>query len=164
MGLCAGLLIHTTAVALSVAAVFQASAIAFTVLKIVGVLYLLYLACQASRASAVKFEPNKENRLGSFQLYLRGIIMNITNPEVSIFFLAYLPQFVDPSHGGISIQIYILGALFIVATMLVFGNVAFLSGILGQWLSQSPKKQLVMNWVAGTVLASLAIGLVVTER
>ena len=100
LGLCTGLLIHTMAVAIGVAAIFQASTLAFTLLKIIGAVYLLYLAWQAFRAGASDLS-NKEGRQASLRhLYLRGIIMNVTNPRVAIFFSLFysssLTRFVVP--------------------------------------------------------------------
>jgi len=164
LGLCTGLLVHTAAVSLGVAAIFQTSILAFNILKIVGALYLLYLAFQAFRASASELDEGGNQELVWRKLYTRGIIMNITNPKVAIFFLAFLPQFADPSLGSITIQMLLLGALFIVATLLVFGAVAWFAGFLGEWLKGSAKAQVIMNRVAGTIFAGLAIRLVVSER
>lgn len=164
LGLSTGLLVHTAAVSLGVAAIFQTSILAFNVLKIVGALYLLYLAFQAFKASATELDESGEQELVWRKLYTRGIIMNITNPKVAIFFLAFLPQFADPSLGSITIQMLLLGALFIVATLLVFGAIAWFAGFLGEWLKGSAKAQVVMNRVAGTVFAGLALRLAVSER
>ena len=164
LGLCTGLLVHTAAVSLGVAAIFQTSELAFTILKIVGALYLLYLAFQAFRASATKLNDGEAQKLALGRLYARGIIMNITNPKVAIFFLAFLPQFADPALGSITIQMLMFGALFIVATLLVFGAVAWFAGFLGEWLKGSAKAQIIMNRVAGTVFAGLALRLAVSER
>jgi threonine/homoserine/homoserine lactone efflux protein len=163
LGLSTGLLFHTALVAFGVAALFQASAIAFTVLKVLGALYLLYLAIGAWRAGASSID-GKDSRLDLPQLYRRGIIMNITNPKVSIFFLAFLPQFADPKLGGLSLQLMSLGAVFMVATLLVFGAVALLAGSLGDWLRRSPNWQQVMNRTAAVVFAGLAVKLLTTSR
>lgn len=93
LGLCTGLLVHTAAVSLGVAAIFQASLLAFSLLKLAGVLYLLYLAAQAFRASKAALESDGSGALSWCGLYTRGVIMNITNPKGAIFFLAFLPQF-----------------------------------------------------------------------
>jgi threonine/homoserine/homoserine lactone efflux protein len=90
--------------------------------------------------------------------------MNVTNPKVSIFFLAFLPQFADPLRGPLTLQIVFLGMVFILATILVFGGVALLAGTLGQWLSRSPKIQQIMNRTAGLVFVTLALKLATTER
>lgn len=166
LGLSTGLVVHTTAVALGVAAIFQASVLAFTALKLIGAAYLLYLAWRAFRASAVGMGSagDKDVGISNWQLYRRGIIMNVTNPKVSIFFLAFLPQFADPARGSLSLQMMLLGAVFIVATLLVFGGAALLAGTLGEWLKHSGKAQRAINRVAGTVFILLAMKLASAER
>lgn len=164
LGLCTGLLVHTTAVALGVAVVFQASALAFTALKLFGAGYLLYLAWQAFCASAQKISAGQKEELSYGRLYRRGIIMNVTNPKVSIFFLAFLPQFADPTRGPLTLQMLLLGGVFIVSTILVFGSIALLAGSIGGWLSRSPKTQVVMNRLAGAVFVGLALKLATVKQ
>ncbi|WP_417519712.1 LysE family translocator [Marinobacter sp.] len=159
LGLCTGLIVHTTAVAFGVAAIFQTSAVAFTLLKMAGAIYLLFLAWQAFRASADRFEGAGLNLRSSGALYRRGIFMNITNPKVSIFFLAFLPQFASPAHGQVAAQIFLLGGLFMVISLVIFSAVAVLAGQLGGWLNSSPKAQVYLNRIAGAVFASLALKL-----
>ena len=163
-GLCTGLIGHSTAVALGVAVVFQRSAAAFSALKFIGAAYLVYLAWQAFRASATRIETEGRGEANLRKLYGRGIIMNLTNPKVSIFFLAFLPQFADPSRGPIWLQLLLLGGVFILSTILVFGGIALLAGTLGQWLQRSDRVQGIMNKVAGAVFVVLALKLATTTR
>lgn len=163
-GLCTGLIMHSCAVAFGVAVIFQTSAIAFTVLKFIGASYLIYLAWQAFRAPASAIQCNDDGQINHWQLYRRGIIMNVTNPKVSIFFLAFLPQFADPKRGAIWAQILLLGCLFIISTVLIFGSIALLAGTLGKWLKRSPRIQTLLNRTAGTVFLGLALKLATTER
>jgi len=163
-GLCTGLLVHTGAVAFGVAVIFQASALAFTLLKFIGGGYLLYLAWHAFRASPEKINMHGGQENGVGILYRRGIIMNLTNPKVSIFFLAFLPQFADPQRGPISLQMVVLGGIFIFATILVFGAIALIGGVLGDWLNRSERAQRTINRIAGTVFIGLALKLVTVER
>lgn len=162
MGLCTGLIGHTSAVALGVAAILQASAMAFTALKAVGALYLLYLAWQAFSASVSHLDGGRPGKLSGIQLYRRGIIMNLTNPKVSLFFLAFLPQFTAPENGPVAQQIFLLGTFFILVTLVVFGGIALLAGTLGDWLRQSAKAQIYLNRVAGSVFVVLALKLAMT--
>ena len=164
LGLCTGLLVHTSAVALGVAVIFQESLLAFTILKLCGAAYLLYLAWGAFRAGASGLGTVNAVSLDKLALYRRGIVMNITNPKVSIFFLAFLPQFTNPASGHLTLQLLELGAVFIVCTFLVFGLISVLAGKLGSWFSQSPKAEVVMNRVAGSVFAALAVKLALTQR
>lgn len=164
LGLCTGILFHTAAVAFGVAVIFQASAVAFTVLKLVGACYLLYLAWQVFRAAPEQIQMQDSPKKSLGVLYRRGIIMNITNPKVSIFFLAFLPQFVDPQRGAVSLQMISLGAVFIISTTFIFGAIALIGGTLGEWLNRSAKAQRAINWIAGTVFVGLALKLVTAER
>jgi len=164
LGLCTGLIFHTAAVALGVAAIFATSALAFTILKLVGAGYLVYLAWQAFRAGASNLSDGQSVTLGSRQLYGRGVIMNITNPKVAIFFLAFLPQFADPALGAVTGQIFIFGAIFILSTLLVFGSVAWFSGFLGDWLKGSARAQVILNRLAGIIFVGLALRLAIAER
>lgn len=159
IGLCTGLIFHTFAVAFGIAAIFQASVLAFTILKTIGVAYLLYLAWQAFRASASRLDNETTNQLSAVKLYRRGIIMNITNPKVSIFFLAFLPQFTSPANGSVAVQVMILGLIFILMTFLVFSGIAMAAGSLCSLLNRSPKIQVYMNRIAGTVFGGLAFKL-----
>jgi len=164
VGLCTGLLVHTSAVALGIAVIFQTSALAFNALKVAGALYLLYLAWQAFRAGAATLNATESAAVSSRKLYLRGIVMNLTNPKVAIFFLAFLPQFADPAVGPVAVQVVVLGGLFIVATLLVFGAIAFFGGLLASWLSGSDTAQIIMNRIAGLVFVGLALRLLASER
>jgi threonine/homoserine/homoserine lactone efflux protein len=164
LGLCTGLVVHTTAVAFGVAVIFQASALAFTALKLFGAGYLLYLAWHAFRATSEAITAGKPNGLRTAQLYRRGIIMNVTNPKVSIFFLAFLPQFADPQRGSLTLQMLLLGGVFIVSTILVFGSIALLAGTIGGWLNRSPRTQVIMNRLAGVVFLGLALKLATVKR
>ena len=93
-----------------------------------------------------------------------GILVNILNPKLTIFFFAFLPQFADPVRGSIPLQMIELGALFMLATALVFGAIAALAGTLGQALARSARIRKVMNRVAAAVFAGLALRLIASGR
>jgi threonine/homoserine/homoserine lactone efflux protein len=160
LGLASGLLVHSTAVALGVAVIFQNSALAFTLLKLAGAGYLLYLAWLSWRAGSMRMVTEGQQFIGYAALYRRGIIMNITNPKVTLFFLAFLPQFTQPALGNVAGQIGQLGGLFILATLLIFGLVALLGGRLAQVFNASPRGQRLMNRIASCIFLALAVVLV----
>ena len=164
LGLCSGLVIHTSAVAFGLAALFMASAIAFTLLKFIGAGYLLYLAWQAFTSVDKTRDTSERKSLQLGRLYRRGVIMNLTNPKVSLFFLAFLPQFVDPSTGPVVLQTMFLGFLFIFATILVFGGISALAGLIGEWVRHSKGSVRIINYLSGVLFAGLAMKLVLTER
>lgn len=165
LGLCTGLLLHTAALALGLAAVFAASALAFTVVKFAGAAYLLYLAWGAWRApvSAAGAGPALP-ALSAQQLYARGVVMNITNPKVLLFFMALLPQFVAPAQGPVALQLLALGGIFIVATLIAFGSIAWLAGFFAQVLRESARAQSWLNRVSALVFAGLALRLATASR
>lgn len=90
--------------------------------------------------------------------------MNVTNPKVSIFFLAFLPQFADPKRGSLTLQLMMLGGIFIISTLLVFGSIAILAGSIGEWLNRSEKTQKIINWIAGLIFVGIAIKLLTAQR
>lgn len=165
LGLCTGILIHTLLVSVGVSVIFRTSEIAFTLLKIAGASYLAYLAWQAFKAKASDLEEGeaKASRLKWHRLYMRGIIMNVTNPKVAIFFLAFLPQFADPLNGSMTLQLLLLGIVFDIVTLFVFSLIALGAGYLGEWLKKRRIAQLAINYVAGTIFLALALRLVTTK-
>jgi len=158
LGLCTGLIGHTVLVAIGVSVIFQTSAIAFNGLKIIGAFYLLYLAWLSVQ--------NKELNLGGTDkdstnrsYYLTGVIMNLTNPKVALFFLVFLPQFVNTSNDNVSIQIFLLGLLFILSALCVFTSIAYLASFLEDILKQSKTVNKNLNILAALIYFALAINL-----
>ena len=164
IGLCPGLLLHTAAVAIGLAALFATSAAAYNLLKVAGVAYLIYLAWQALRAGTIESFDTQGPGLSRCDLYLQGVIMNITNPKVAIFFMAFLPQFADPELGSLELQLTILGVVFIFAALFSFSIFAWLSGHLGSWMRRSDRAQSILNRIAALVFVTLAGRLSVSER
>ncbi|MCD2513048.1 LysE family translocator [Comamonas endophytica] len=170
LGLCAGLVAHTAAVALGLAAVFASSPMAFTVLKYCGAAYLAWLAWQAWRAPVAQADPAAPQQSAALdaralrRMVARGVIMNLTNPKVLIFFLAFLPQFADPARGGLAPQIMALGCVFMLAALLVFGAMACFSGAFGRLLQRSAKGQRWLNRLTALVFVGLALRLASLQR
>jgi len=165
LGLCSGLIVHTTAVALGVAAIFMVSTVAFTALKLIGAAYLLYLAWQALKASAQPLSSVSATAIpGHLALYRRGIVMNLSNPKVAIFFLAFLPQFTDPSTGNMTFQLFLLGIVFILVALVVFSAIACLAGLIAELFKRSAKAQVILNRISALVFAGLAVRLAFASR
>ena len=171
LGLCLGLVGHTAAVALGLAAVVATSPMLFTALKLCGAAYLAYLAWGAWHAP-VSVEESARAQEQRDVLTLRsamgwvgkGVVMNLTNPKVLIFFLAFLPQFTDPARGSVPVPILVLGSVFMAAAWLVFGSIACFSGLFGQILQRSARAQRWLNRIAATVFGALALRLVMVQR
>lgn len=164
MGLCTGVLGHTLAVSVGLAAVFAASEAAFLAVKLAGAAYLLYLAWGALRSQAGGTEEARMARQTGGQLYRRGVIMSLTNPKVTIFFLAFLPQFASPARGSIGLQMLMLGILFMLAALLVFSAVALFSGAVGERLCRSPRIRVWLDRIAGVIFLGLALKLLTSGR
>jgi threonine/homoserine/homoserine lactone efflux protein len=162
LGFSTGLIVHTLGVALGVAALIRQSELAFLLLKLAGAAYLIYLAWRFLHAAALMAESAGAQSLGLWRLYRRGILMNVTNPKVSLFFLAFLPQFIDPAAGPVVLQLISFGGLFILATLLVFGGVALLADRLRPWLNSRPQAQRLIHWAAALVFVGLAIKLLLS--
>ena len=160
-GLLAGVMVHTLAVALGLAAVFATSPTAFTALRAAGAAYLLYLAWGAWRAGALleTGDSNAPKAAPWPRLMLRGLLMNLTNPKVVLFFLALLPQFVRPGRGPVAAQIVFLGLEFALAAGIVFSAVACAAGALRERLAGSARVQQWLNRAAALVFVALAVSL-----
>ncbi len=164
LGLATGLFAHTAAVAFGLAALLRSSSLAFGTLKFIGAAYLVYLAWQALKATTITLQQKPVQALSNGRLYLRGIVMNLTNPKVSFFFMAFLPQFADPHRGSMILQFFQLGGVFLTATLLVFGLISFFAGSLGERFRNSVLAQNALNRIAALVFVSLAVKLAVSER
>jgi threonine/homoserine/homoserine lactone efflux protein len=163
LGLCTGLIGHTVLVAIGVSVIFQTSAVAFNGLKIIGACYLLYLAWLSVQ--------NKELNLGgddndstNRSYYLTGVIMNLTNPKVALFFLVFLPQFVNTDNDNVTLQIFSLGLLFIFSALCVFTSIAYLASLLEDILKKSKTVNKNLNILAALIYVALAFNLFFVTR
>ena len=165
LGLTTGLIIHTTAAALGVSAIFQTSEIAFDIVKYVGACYLLYIAYQAYKYRDEPLDLSVQNSsIELRKLYIKGFIMNILNPKVSIFFLAFLPQFVSPASGSVTLQMISLGLIFMVMTIVVFSSIGIAGNLLSSKLLEKPSIVKYMNILTSFVLASLGLKLALSSQ
>lgn len=163
LGLSSGLLVHTTLAALGVSAVFAASPAAFTTLKLAGTAYLLWLALGAFREKGTG-RPGPAAPAGAMALYRRGVVMNLLNPKVALFFLALLPQFVNPAKGGVRLQMLTLGLVFMAQVIVIFCAIGYLSGRLGDKLPRGLAGSRAIPAFKGAVYLALAAFLLTTSR
>ena len=165
LGLTTGLIIHTSAAAFGVSVIFQTSEIAFNIVKYLGAAYLLYIAYQAFKYRNEPLDLSVQNSSGELKkLYLKGFIMNILNPKVSIFFLAFLPQFVTPANGNIPLQMIVLGIVFMMITIVIFSSVGVAGNMLSSKLLEKPSIVKYMNILTSFVLVSLGLKLALSSR
>ncbi len=166
MGLAAGNLVHTLGAALGVSVIFQTSAIAFNALKYAGAAYLLYLAWKTARATggAVEAAPVGEARKES--LFWRAVLMNVLNPKVALFFLAFLPQFASPKVGPVWLQMIFYGLLFTFLVVIVFGAIGLFAGRASQWMRRagSGRAASTLRWLVPGIFVLLAVRLAAVER
>jgi len=163
-GLCTGLLVHITAAVLGVSAVIYASATAFAVVKYAGAAYLLYLAWQAFRDKSSEIGLTGKPHASYGALYRRGILMNVLNPKVSLFFIALLPQFVDRSAGHVSLQMLGLGVIFLVQALIIFILVSLFANRFGQWLMRSKTIARKINVLQGLLFTAIALQIAFSKR
>lgn len=160
LGISTGILIHTLLVALGLSAVLANSPLAFTVMKWLGAGYLIVMGVRtvAFRSSLVQDGEKQTNR-GLWKVYRQGVLTNALNPKVALFFLALLPQFVEPNHPFGPLPFLLLGLSFFATSTLWSLLLAGFSGLLNQWLIQSPKVQTVMTKLSGVVYIALGLNL-----
>ncbi|MGD9577122.1 MAG: LysE family translocator [Syntrophorhabdus sp.] len=163
LGLAFGNSVHTLAAALGVSLIFKTSVVAFTVFKIAGAIYLFYLAYKAIKHRKDLMKINEQDRKPAHHLMARGFIMNVLNPKVALFFLAFLPQFVAKNTGSPFGQFLILGAIFIILVVIVFGAIGLTAGTFGQFLTRSRTANEALNWLCAAVFIGLGIKLVLTK-
>ncbi|NQY94966.1 MAG: LysE family translocator [Campylobacteraceae bacterium] len=165
LGLSSGVVIHTTAAAFGISAIFNTSETAFNVVKFLGAFYLMYMAYKAfkHRNDTLTF-GEKESTKDLKALYTKGFIMNILNPKVSIFFLAFLPQFVTVSNGNVPMQMIILGVVFMIVTIVVFTSMGIIANKFGEKIVANPSISKYLNTITAGVFFSLGLKLALSER
>jgi threonine/homoserine/homoserine lactone efflux protein len=164
LGCALGCLSHTFLAVVGVSALIASSPTAFTVLKICGGLYLVWLGLNALRSSeGAKAGAVKGGEQSSARLFFKGVFANAINPKVVLFFLSFLPQFVVPSQGNVAWQVAALGVTFTAQAAVLFGLLGYFSGTIGQWLNTRPKVGVVLDRLAGAVFVALGIRLLVSR-
>jgi threonine/homoserine/homoserine lactone efflux protein len=166
LGVVTSEVVQITAVAAGLAALFAEAPTAFTVLRLCGAAYLLYLGVQALR-SARRGAPLEASpaggRVSGRYAYLRGLVTNLVNPKSVTFVVALLPQFVDRGLGHVPMQFAVLGAIFIAFEVLIDGTVGLTAGRLGTWLSRRRRARQALDAGSGTIMVALA-GRLALER
>ena len=165
-GLASGVLIHTTFAALGISLIIQESVLAFSIIKYLGAAYLFYLAIQAyfEEKQTVEIKQSENRHEKSFgKLYRTGFLMNVLNPKVSLFFVAFLPQFVDKDGISTILQMMILGIIFMINTIVIFSSIAVLAGHFNQYLNKSRFWNIV-KWSKMVVLSVLALTLALSTN
>ena len=165
LGIFVGCFVHILAAMLGISALLAQSATAFNVVKWAGALYLIYIGIQSLRSKGGQFQVNgTTTRIPLRTLFQQGFITNVLNPKVAIFFLAFLPQFIQPEHGNVSTQILFLGLWFDISGTATLILVALMFGRLSEWLSTHTGFVRWQEKVMGSVLLYLGLRLAFLEK
>jgi threonine/homoserine/homoserine lactone efflux protein len=164
VGVVCGILIHTTAAALGLTLILQTSAFAFLFVKLIGAGYLLYLGVKAWQDKSTFHLQPSASPATSTALFWQGVLSNVLNPKIAIFFLAFLPQFVDPGSRAVTWQMVILGLTFACFGLCFLLGVGYSSGTIGKWLMYRPQYAQFFQRVTGGILITLGIRLAFAER
>lgn len=163
LGCALGCLSHTLLAALGVSALIAASPIAFTALKVCGGLYLIWLGFNAIRSKGGAQAAVVTANESAARLFFKGVFANAINPKVVLFFLSFLPQFVIPAHGHVTLQTALLGLTFTLQAALIFGLLGYFSGAVGQRLLATPRAGMWLDRAAGTIFVGLGLRLLVAR-
>lgn len=165
-GLWTGALVHVTAVSLGLSALLMASITLFTLVKYVGAVYLIYLGIRSlrSRGTGPDLPQIKGPRITPAQAFRQGILVDVLNPKVAIFFMAFLPQFLRPGHGNSSAQLFELGALVILVAIPIESFFVIAASRTTGFFRQNPRTSIWLDRVLGAILVSLGLRLALSNR
>ena len=165
LGLASGCLVHTTFLAFGVSEIIKKSDNLFWFIKLFGVAYLLYLAFKAFRSKGqIEISNSNTSKRANGNLFWTGFTMNVLNPKVTIFFLAFFPGFLFSNELNTVIQFYVLGLLFIVVTLLIFGSIALLSGSISNFVTRNSNAGKVLKWTQIIVFVGIAVYLLLSDK
>lgn len=164
LGCTLGIIPALLASTLGLAALFHTSALAFQIVKYIGAAYLLYLAWQMWKSSSPLFVNTEDKRSKYTSIAIKGFLLNILNPKLSIFFLAFFPQFIPSNSGNALFEMLILGGIFMLMTFVVFVIYGFLSGSFSQFIVNSKRATIVMQKLFAASFAGLGLKLAFSER
>jgi threonine/homoserine/homoserine lactone efflux protein len=158
IGLMTGCIVHTIFVAVGISTIIKENNTIFSVIKILGAVYLFYLAYKViTGGSEISMSTEKIDKKTPFQLFKIGFIMNVLNPKVTLFFLALFPGFLFSEILPISLQFYILGALFILVSFVVFSLIAILGGTISEKIKTSKNIGVWLQWMQVFVFIGIAV-------
>jgi len=166
IGVSTGALVHVAAAAFGLSAILATSAFAFAVVKYIGACYLLYLGIQALRSGGTKFESHSRQAktMHPWQAFRQGILVDVLNPKVAIFFMAFLPQFVRPGHGAVSLQLFLLGLMVIGVAIVVDASFVLAAARTTSYFRRHPKASLWLDRLLGSMFIGLGIRLALAEH
>jgi threonine/homoserine/homoserine lactone efflux protein len=156
LGLITGIFVHITLAGLGLSVILASSPFLFTLIKYTGAAYIIYIGWQIARSGPLDLEKS-DQRPSLSQIYRQTILMNVLNPKVALFFLAFLPQFVDTNSVNATYQFIFFGFLFQACALLVMGGMGIFSGAIASALKQNRAVSLYMNRVSGSIVMLLGV-------
>ncbi|HEY3067471.1 MAG TPA: LysE family translocator [Methylomirabilota bacterium] len=162
LGVHVGTLVHVVAAAAGLSALLATSVVAFTAVKYLGGAYLIYLGVRRLLDRSLSVTSPSPGRTGSRRAFVDGVVVNVLNPKTALFFLAFLPQFVDVSRGAAGIQVLGLGLLFVLLGLITDSLYAVGAGTAAQWLRRSPRFLRSERWISGTMYIGLGLAATAT--
>ena len=157
-GLISGCIVHTALLAFGISALITASEGLFYAIKILGALYLLYLAYKVFKAeSAIVVSENTTVKKSSWEYFKIGVIMNLLNPKVMLFFIAFFPAFLWKTEEDTALQFFILGGVFMIVSFIIFSTVAVLAGSISNYLQQHKTVGVFLKWLQIVVFVGIAV-------
>lgn len=163
LGFASGLLFHTLLAVLGFAAIIKAYPAAYHALQYAGAAYLVYLGIRTLRAAASMSLDAGMTPVSLARIYWQSVIANILNPKVTLFFIAFLPQFVNLQAGHVAWQMLLLALVFILQALAIFSAIAFFSGIVGAYFQRQARAALYLNRLAGCAFVGLGIRIALPE-
>ncbi|WP_411031424.1 LysE family translocator [Spongiimicrobium sp. 3-5] len=164
-GLVSGCLVHTTLLAFGLSAIIKESDGLFLLIKLLGAAYLVYLAYSVYRAESSIILTNTEvSQKNLWQMFKKGFIMNVLNPKVTIFFLAFFPSFLFSDTLNTALQFYVLGALFMLIAFTVFSLIAILASSITSYIRRNSKIGVVMKWLQISVFLGIAVFILLSDK
>lgn len=164
-GLISGCLIHTSLVAFGVSAIIKANTTLYFAIKLLGALYLLYLAYKVFKGDAkVNLSNEVIPKKGVWQLFKQGLIMNVLNPKVSLFFLAFFPGFLFSDTLSTKTQFFVLGLVFMATSFIIFSLLAILAGSISNYIKSHAGIGIVLKWLQIVVFVGIAIFIFLSEK
>jgi len=164
LGVVCGLLVHTTTAASGLAFVLRTAPTLFLAVRYGGALYLIYLGVRIVRDKSRLSLVTTRSPASGRALFGQGVLSNVLNPKIAVFFVAFLPQFVDRNQGHAALQIALLGLTFALFTLCFLVALGYVAGSIGRWLTRRQRYAAALRWLSGGVLVGLGVRLALPAR
>lgn len=163
VGLGCGVILHTTLTSIGVSALFRSSYLAFQIVKYGGSLYLIYLGVKSIIGHGYPIISSPQISTKNQTIIWQSIVASMTNPKTILFFLSFLPQFVNTKESSVTPQLILLGSIYMLLTVIIYGAIGYFAGSIGSWLNQS-KATSRLHWITGSSFIGLGVWAALPDR